>query len=61
VVQTAKKLVAEKGILSSPNIKLGKMLPTATPEMKHFYVCDEISMFMPGTKGYIYFTSEGKK
>jgi hypothetical protein len=33
VVWTSKKLVAEEGILSSPNVKPGKVLPTATAEM----------------------------
>jgi hypothetical protein len=33
VVQTAKKLVAEKGILSSPNVKPDKVLPLAIAEM----------------------------
>jgi hypothetical protein len=32
MVQTAKKLVAEKGILSSPNVKSREVLPLAIPE-----------------------------
>jgi hypothetical protein len=39
MVQTAKKLLAMKGVLSSPNAKQGKVLPPATSEMvKLFYV-----------------------
>jgi len=39
VVQTAKKLLATKGVLSTPNAKQGKVLPPATSEMgKQFYV-----------------------
>jgi hypothetical protein len=46
--------VAEKGILSSPNVKSGKVLPPAIAEMvKQFYVSDEISRIMPETKDYI--------
>jgi hypothetical protein len=37
VVQNAKKLMAQKLILSSPNVKLSKMLPPATAEMKQFF------------------------
>jgi hypothetical protein len=33
MVWTAKKLVAEKIIFSSPNLKPGKMLPLVTAEM----------------------------
>jgi hypothetical protein len=62
IVQTAKKLVAEKGILSSPIIKLGKVLPPATAEMvEQIYVSDEISKVMPGTKDYVSVNSDGRK
>jgi hypothetical protein len=41
-VQTAMKLVSEKLILSSPNVKIGKVLPPATAEMvKQFNVSNE--------------------
>jgi hypothetical protein len=50
VVWATKKILAEKGILSSPNVKQGTVLTPATIEMvKEFYVCDEISRIMPGT------------
>jgi hypothetical protein len=43
-----------KGILSSPNVKPGKVLPPATAEMvKEFYVSDEISRIMPGRKNFV--------
>jgi hypothetical protein len=62
MVRTSKKLVAEKGILSSPNVKPGNVLPPASAEMvKHFYVSDEISRIMPGTKDYVCVNSKGKK
>jgi hypothetical protein len=44
MVQTLKKLVLEKGILSSSSAKPGRVLPPPTAEMiKQFYVSDEIS------------------
>jgi hypothetical protein len=54
VVWTSKKSVAEKGILCSPNANLSKVLPLATAEMvKQFYVPDEISRIIPGTKDHV--------
>jgi hypothetical protein len=54
MVWTSKKIVGEKGILSSPNVKPGKVLPPATAEVvKQFYVSDEIGRIMPGTKDYV--------
>jgi hypothetical protein len=62
MVSTSKKLVVEKGILSGPNVKPGKVLPPATAEMvKQFYVSDEISRIMLGTKDYVSVNSESKK
>jgi hypothetical protein len=50
MVQTAKKVLATKGVLSSPNVKQGKLLPAATSEMvKQFYVFREINNIMPRT------------
>jgi hypothetical protein len=61
MAQTSKKLMAEKGILSSPNIKPGKVLPFTTAEiMKQFYVSDRTSRIMPGAKDYVSVDSEGK-
>jgi hypothetical protein len=54
MVRTSKKLMAEKGILSSPNVKRGKVLPPPAAEMvKQFYVSDEICSIMPGTEYYV--------
>jgi hypothetical protein len=62
MARTSEKLVAEKGIMSSPNVKPGKVLPPATMEMlKQFYMSDEISTNMPGTKYYVSVNSKGKK
>jgi hypothetical protein len=62
MVQTYKKLVAEKGILSSPSVESSKVLPPATAEMvKQFYVSDEINKIIPGTKDYVFVDPEVKK
>jgi hypothetical protein len=64
MVQTSKKLVAEKVILSSPNVKPCKMLPPARARakmVKQIYVSDEISRIVPETKDYISVSSEDKK
>jgi hypothetical protein len=54
--------VNKRGILSSPDVKPGKLLPPATAEIvKQFYVSDEISRIMPGTKDYVSVNSGGKK
>jgi hypothetical protein len=51
MVQIAVKLVSENGILSSPNVKPGKVLPPETIQMvKLFYVSHKISRIMPGKK-----------
>ena len=56
MVQTAKKLLATKGVLSSPNVKQGKLLPPAKSEIvKQFYVFCEISNIMPRTKTLCFF------
>jgi hypothetical protein len=51
MVQTAKKLVATIGVLSTPNMKQGKVLLPATSEMaKQFYVFHEIATSCQGQK-----------
>jgi hypothetical protein len=61
MIQTAKKLVSGKGILSSSNMKPGKLLhPTTAEIVKQFYVPDEISNIMPGTKHYASVNPVGK-
>jgi hypothetical protein len=50
MVQTAQKLLATKGVLSSPNVKQGKLPPAL---VKQFYVFHEISNIMPRTKRFV--------
>ena len=59
MARRAKELVDEKGILSTPNTKIGKCLPDATVQLlQDFYTSDEVSRAMPGKKDYI---SVGRK
>ena len=51
MVRKAKKLVSEKGILTTPNPKFGNTLPATTVNLvKQFYNSDEISRVMPERK-----------
>jgi hypothetical protein len=51
MVRTAKKLVATIGVLSTPNVKQGRVLLPATSEMvKEFYVFHEIATSCHGQK-----------
>jgi hypothetical protein len=62
MVCTSKKLVAPKGIMSSPNVKPGRQLPPATAGMlEQFCVSHKISRIMPGMKYYVSVNSKGKK
>jgi hypothetical protein len=62
MVQTSRKLVAETGILSSPNLKPDKVLPLTTAEIvKQLCVSDEVSRIIPRTKDYVSVNSECKK
>jgi hypothetical protein len=46
-------LSCEKLILSSPKVKAPEVLPSGIADMvKQFYVYNEISWIMPGTKDY---------
>ena len=47
LVRKAKELVAEKGILSSPNPKGGMTLPAKTEVVKNFYLSDVIAVSCP--------------
>ncbi|KAL5505266.1 hypothetical protein EMCRGX_G006670 [Ephydatia muelleri] len=59
MARRAKELVDEKGILSTPNTKIGKCLSDATVQLlQDFYTSDEVSRAMPGKKDYI---SVGRK
>ena len=50
----AKRLVAEKGVLSCPNPKHGKCLLQGTEELiNSFYLSDDVSRMMPGRKDYV--------
>ncbi|GBO15377.1 hypothetical protein AVEN_262218-1 [Araneus ventricosus] len=54
MVRTAKNLVKQTGILSSPNRKAGKPLCAKTVKEVHdFYFCDEVSRVMPGKKDFL--------
>eukprot|EP00731_Ephydatia_muelleri_P034712 Em0073g9a len=54
LARRAKKLVAEKGILSSPNPKGGRALPVEIEEEVHtFFWSDSISRTMPGKKDFL--------
>ena len=55
LIRRAKQLVAEKGIMSSPNPKIGSQtLPTHTEEeIKRFYLSDDVSRVMPGKKDFV--------
>ena len=54
MARQAKKLVQEKGILSSPNPKHGKMLSKDTQNLvESFYSSDDVSRVMPGKKDVV--------
>ena len=63
MARQAKKLVQEKGILSSPNPKPGKTLsPTIEDHVVAVYLSDDVSRVMPGRKDCVSFmTAEGKR
>jgi hypothetical protein len=62
MVWTSNKLVIEREIPSSPNVKPGKVLPSVTAEVmkQFFFASDDISRIMPGTKDHVSVNSEGK-
>lgn len=54
MIKVSKKLVAEKGILSSPNVKCGHRLSSNTEMLiKEFFMNDEFSRQMPGKKDFV--------
>ena len=54
MASSAKKLVENKGVLSSPNSKAGKTLTQDTLELvKDFYHHDDVSRVMPGKKDFV--------
>jgi hypothetical protein len=51
MARQAKRLVEEKGILSTPNSKSGHSLSeTIVKDVKEFYSCESISRLMPAMK-----------
>lgn len=55
MVRTAKNLVKETGMLSSPNRKPGKPLCAKTVKEDHeLYFSDEVSHVMPGKKRFFF-------
>jgi len=62
MVRKAKTLVSEKGIMSTSNPKLGKILSKTTADLvKTFYHSDEISRIMPGKKDCVSVTIDGER
>jgi hypothetical protein len=62
MARQVKKLVAEKGILSTPNQKAGRTLSnTIVDDVRAFYRGDTISRAMPGMKDYVSVTVDGKR
>lgn len=58
----AKKLLSEKGVMSSPDPKPGKTLDPATIVLvKEFYENDEVSRQMPGKKDFVSVIKDGKR
>ena len=54
MVRTAKQLVKQKGILSTPNLKQGHALSAEVVSMvAEFYDSDEVSRVMPGKKEFV--------
>ena len=58
----AKKLAKEKGVLSTPNPKLGRSIPEITVnQVKRFYDSDDISHQIPGKTDCIAMNVNGRK
>ena len=54
MAMTAKQLSFEKGILSTPNLKAGNVIPQTTVKLvQNFYKHDDVSRIMPGKKDCI--------
>ena len=54
MVQKAKQLVKQKGILSTPNPRTGHGLAVETLDVvRRFYESDEVSRVMPGRKNFV--------
>ena len=58
----SKQLVATQGVLATPNIQPGKVLPTAVERrVTEFYLSDSVSCMMPGKKEYVSMLVEGRR
>ena len=58
----SKQLAASEGIMATPNARLGKVLPKAVKEkVVAFYLSDNVSRMMPGSKDYVSMYIHGKK
>ena len=58
----SKQLAASEGIMATPNARLGKVLPKAVEEkVVAFYLSDNVSRMMPGSKDYVSMYIHGKK
>ena len=53
MAQTAKKLVREKSILSTPNLKPSHSITQTKVDLISFYESDESSWLMPGMKDFV--------
>ncbi|CAH0546678.1 unnamed protein product [Brassicogethes aeneus] len=62
MARAVKKMVKEKGILSTPNPKPGKTVSSDTVTLvTEFYMRDDISRMMPGKKDCVVIKKEGSK
>lgn len=62
LVRKAKRLVEEKGVLSTPNPKAGKSLSKKiVDDIKNMYCCDTISRQMPGMKDTVSVIVDNKR
>ena len=61
IARKPKRLVEDKGLLSMPNPRSGKILSDITVDnVKYFYNSDQVSRIMPGMKHYVSVTANGK-
>ena len=62
MARQTRRLVEEKGIMTSPNPRQGRTLPAEVAEKKVYFFCrDEISRLMPGKKDYVTIREGGEK
>ena len=61
MIRKAKKLVSEKGILSTPNPKKYPFPAEITESVTSFYKSEDISRVMPGIKDYILVRKDGHR